>query len=122
MSAMQRKNEQATLEIEQIRSALGAIATAEPAVFWIYRGRDRSWRARREGETAEKCFTSREVARSFVELIAARCRSYRLFVQDENGGFVEECAGWPAALRRLIPADDQTSIESERNSKTPPVP
>jgi hypothetical protein len=111
MSAIRRKDGRATLEMEQIRSALGAVATAEPAVFWIYLGQDRSWRARREGEAAEKCFTSREVARSFVEIIAARCRSYRLFVQDENGGFIEECAGWPAALRRLIPAGDETSIE-----------
>jgi hypothetical protein len=113
MSGIQSKNEQTILEIEQVRRALGAIATAEPAIFWIYLGRDRVWRARREGDTAEKRFTDREAARGFVEVLAARCRSYRLFVQDEDGRFVEQCAGWPAKLRRLISASHGDSIEPD---------
>jgi len=107
MSGVQRRSEQATLEIEQIRHALGAVAAAEPAVFWVYLGRDRLWRARREGEISEKSFASREAACAYVEVLAARCRSYRLFVQDRHNEFVEVCAVWPAALRRLISADDR---------------
>jgi hypothetical protein len=113
MSGIKRKNEQATVEIEQIRHALGTVATAEPAVFWVYLGRDRLWRARREGEPSEKSFANREAARAFVKILAARCRSYRLFIQDEDGGFVEESAGWPANLRRLISAGDGTSIDPD---------
>lgn len=108
MSGIKRTNEQATPKIEKIRHALGAVAVAEPAVFWVYVWRDRMWRARREGETTEKSFASREAARSYVELLAARCRSYRIFVQDELNGFSEECAGWPATLRQLISANDAT--------------
>jgi hypothetical protein len=32
----------------------------------------------------------------------ARCRSYRLFIEEQDGTFTEENAGWPAAMRRLI--------------------
>ena len=87
------------------------VAMAEPAVFWIYFGRDRLWRVRREGDTFEKSLPSRQAARAFVQVLAARCRSYRLFVEDEDGGFVEESASWPAKLRQLISADDGTSID-----------
>jgi hypothetical protein len=111
MSSIQRKSEQTALEIEQIREALGAVAMAEPAVFWIYFGRDRLWRVRREGDTLENSLPSRQAARAFVQVLAARCRSYRLFVEDEDGGFVEESAGWPARLRQLISADDGTLID-----------
>jgi hypothetical protein len=112
MSGIQRNTERANLEIEEIRRALGAVATAEPAVFWIYRGQDGRWRSRREGEASEKSFAGRDAARAFVEVLAARCRSYRLFVQEESGGFTEEWAGWPAAQRRLIPAGGETPAES----------
>ena len=93
MSGIHRRNEQAAQEIDQIRRALGVVATAEPAVFWISAGLDRLWRARREGETLEKSFASREAALESVELLAARCRSYRIFVRDERGAIVEEYAG-----------------------------
>jgi hypothetical protein len=106
MSGIQRREGHAAIEIAQIREALGAVATAEPAVFWIYRRRDGQWAARREGALSERVFASREAAESDVELLAARCRSYRLFIEEENGGFTEENAGWPAALRRLIADND----------------
>jgi hypothetical protein len=106
MSGSQRSEGQAAIEIAQIREALGAVATAEPAVFWIYRRQDGQWAARREGAPSEKVFGSREAAESDVELVAARCRSYRLFIEEENGKFSEENAGWPAALRRLIADND----------------
>jgi hypothetical protein len=111
MLCIQRKSEQTALEIEQIREALGAVAMAEPAVFWIYFGRDRLWRVRREGDTLENSLPSRQAARAFVQVLAARCRSYRLFVEDEDGGFVEESASWPAKLRQLISGDDGTSVD-----------
>ena len=113
MSGIQRKSERATLEIEEISRALGAVATAEPAIFWIYFGRDGLWRARREGQPSEKSFANRDAARAYVEVLAARCRSYRLFFQDEDGGFTEECAGWPAKFRQLISADDGASIDPD---------
>jgi hypothetical protein len=62
--------------------------------------------ARREGAVSERVFDSREVAESDVALLATRCRSYRLFVEQENGKFAEENAGWPAAVRRLIADND----------------
>jgi hypothetical protein len=107
MSGMQRKNEQATTDIDQIRHALGVVAIAEPAVFWIYLGEDGQWRSRREGDVLERHYASRGAARAFVEVLAARCSAYRLFVQGERGGFVEENAGWPAKLRRLIAGDER---------------
>jgi hypothetical protein len=84
---------------------------AEPAVFWIYRGPDQSWRARREGDARERHYASRGAARAFVEVLAARCSAYRLFVQDEDGTFTEESAGWPAKLRRLIAGDSSESSD-----------
>jgi len=106
MSGIQRREGRAAMEIAQIREALGAVAAAAPAVFWIYRRRDGKWAARREGAVSERVFDSRQAAESDVELLAARCRSYRLFVEEENGKFTEENAGWPAAVRRLIADND----------------
>jgi hypothetical protein len=109
MSGMQRKKEQAALEIEQIRHALGVVAMAEPAVFWIYLGADGMWRSRREGDALERHYASRGATRAFVEVLAARCSAYRLFVQGEDGAFIEESAGWPAKLRRLIAGNERES-------------
>ena len=105
MSGVRRRDEGLASEIEQIRQALGAVALALPAVFWVYRCQDGRWWARREGDDMERCFGSKADARAHVELLAARCRSWRLFVEDENGGFAEAHAGWPAAARRLIGED-----------------
>ena len=102
MSGIQRGDGQAAIEIAQIREALGAIAAAEPAVLWVYRRGDGKWATRREGAVSEKVFDSRDAAEADVELLAARCRSYRLFIEEEGGKFTEESAGWPAAMRRLV--------------------
>jgi hypothetical protein len=102
MSGIQRRDGHAAIEIAHIREALGAVAAAEPAVLWVYRRRDGQWAARREGALSERVFDSRDAAEADVELLAARCRSYRLFIQEEDGTFTEEHAGWPASLRRLI--------------------
>jgi hypothetical protein len=106
MSGIQRKAGHAAMEIAQIREALGAVAAVAPAVFWIYRRQDGQWAARREGAVSERIFDSRKAAESDVELLAARCRSYRVFIEDENGKFTEENAGRPAAVRRLIADND----------------
>jgi len=106
MSGIQRREGRAAMEIAQIREALGAVAAAAPAGFWIYRRRDGKWAARREGAVSERVFDSREAAESDVELLAARCRSYRLFIQEEDGTFTEEHAGWPASLRKRIAGND----------------
>ena len=105
MSGMRRRDEGIAREIEQIRHALGAVALAMPAVFWVYRRQDGHWWARREGDELERRFETRGDARAHVELLAARCRSWRLFIEDENGGFAAEHAGWPAAMRRMIGED-----------------
>jgi hypothetical protein len=106
MSGIQRREGHAAIEIAQIREALGAIAAAEPAVLWVYRRGDGKWATRREGAVSEKVFDSRDAAEADVELLAARCRSYRLFIQEEDGTFTEEHAGWPASMRRLIAGND----------------
>jgi hypothetical protein len=106
MSGIQHREGHAAIEIAQIREALGAIAAAEPAVLWIYRRGDGQWATRREGAVSEKVFDSRDDAEADAELLAARCRSYRLFIEEEGGRFTEESAGWPADMRRLIAEDD----------------
>jgi hypothetical protein len=93
MSGIRRRSVRANQEIDEIRRALGVVPTAEPAVFWIQVGPDRLWRARREGETSERGFASRSAALAHVEMAAARCRSYRIFVRDRGGAIVEEYAG-----------------------------
>jgi hypothetical protein len=107
MSGIRRRDDCAAIEIEAIRHALGAIALGEPAVFWVYR-RLGWWWARREGAECESRFATRVAAQSHVELQAARCRSYRLFLEEEGGGFIEEHAGWPAAVRCLNVDDGGT--------------
>jgi Uncharacterized protein conserved in bacteria (DUF2188) len=102
MSGIQRRDGPRALEIAHIREALGAVAAGEPAVFWVYRRRDGQWAARREGALSEKVFDSREAAEADVEALVARCRSYRLFIEGQDGTFTEENAGWPAAMRQLI--------------------
>ena len=102
MSGVRRRDEGLASEIEQIRQALGAVALALPAVFWVSRCQDGRWWARREGDDRERRFESKADACAHVELLAARCRSWRLFIEDENGGFAEEHARWPAAMRRVI--------------------
>jgi hypothetical protein len=113
MSTIGRRNERPDLEIEQVRRALGVVAVAEPAVFWIYMTQDRQWHVRREGAPGEQAFVSRDAARTFIEVAVARCRSYRLFIEDERGGFAALSAGWPTALRRSFTADEATSIDTD---------
>jgi hypothetical protein len=107
MSGVRRRDDHIAIEIEAIRRALGAVAAAEPAVFWICR-RQREWWVRQEGSASERRFASRAAAEAHVELLAARCRSWRLFIEAEAGGFTEDHGGWPAAMRRQVAEEDGT--------------
>jgi hypothetical protein len=106
-------DERAKFDVEQIREALGAVAAAEPAVFWIYMDRQRRWHVRQEGAAETRRFAGLEAARSYVEVAAARCQSFRLFQENEAGGFTEESFGWPPGLRRVIPAGDDGALGSK---------
>ncbi len=115
-------DERGRFDVERIRAALGAVAAAEPAVFWIFMDRQRRWHVRQEGAAETRRFAGLEAARSHVEVAAARCQSFRLFQENEAGGFTEECFGWPAGLRRMIPAREDGVPEQDRVRSNRPDP
>jgi hypothetical protein len=80
----------------QIREALGAVAVASPAVFWVYRDYDGAWCVRREGDGEDHQFPDRAAACDFVHVVAARHSAYRLFIARSDGRFSEELLHWPA--------------------------
>ena len=83
-------------QVELVREALGAIAVRLPAVFWLYIDCEGRWSVRREGALKEEKFGSHEAALEFLELEAARCSAYRLFVQCSHGRISEESFNWIA--------------------------
>jgi len=83
-------------EITEMQSALGAIAAARPAVFWIFRKDDERWYVRLEGDAREQSFADRQAAQDYAKVAAARCRSYRVFAQQDDGAFAELRARWSA--------------------------
>jgi len=88
-------------EIQEIRSALGAVALGEPSVFWLFRGEDGDWHLRREGEDGDRTFSDREAALKALRLAAVRCASYCLYIEDLSGRFERECFNWlPPQSRR----------------------
>lgn len=87
------------LDMQMIRAALGAIAMAEPAVFWLYFGEDRNWHMRQEGDPVTHCYLDRPQALQALRLAAIRCQAYSLFLQDEDGRFRRECFNWLPADR-----------------------
>lgn len=87
-------NGKADSEISEMQSALGAIAAARPAVFWIFRKDDERWYVRLEGDAHEQSFADRQAAQDFAKVAAARCRSYRVFAQQDDGAFAELRARW----------------------------
>lgn len=86
-----------TDEVVEMRDALGAVAAAEPAVFWIFQKDDGRWYVRLEGEPGEHGFADRQSAQDLAKIAAARCRSYRIFSQQDDGSFAELQARWPEA-------------------------
>ena len=81
-------------QVELVREALGATADRLPAVFWLYIDCEGRWSVRREGALKEDKFGSHEAALEFLGLEAARCSSYRLFVQRSDGRISEESFNW----------------------------
>ena len=92
-------------EIAEMQNALGAIAAARPAVFWIFRKDDDRWYVRLEGDSNEQGFADRQAAQDFAKVVAARCRSYRVFAQQEDGSFAELRTRWPET-----PQDQATGL------------
>jgi hypothetical protein len=91
-------------QVAEIREALGAVAAAEPAVFWVYCDPSGSWCTRREGDLEEDQFTNRADACDHVRMAAARCRAYRLFIARPDGRFAEESFNWRAPRRHRHPS------------------
>ncbi len=81
-------------EIAEMQNALGAIAAARPAVFWIFEKDDGRWYVRLEGDAGERGFADRQAAQDFAKVVAARCCSYRVFAQQDDGAFAELRARW----------------------------
>jgi hypothetical protein len=81
-------------EIAEMQDALGAIATARPAVFWIFHKSDGRWYVRLEGDSGQQGFTDRQAAQDFAKVVAARCQSYRVFAQQTDGSFSETQVRW----------------------------
>jgi hypothetical protein len=82
-------------QVGRVRDALGAIAAANPAVFWLYMDGDGRWCVRREGAAEEVQFADRDAATDFAQIEAARCSSYRLFVLGDDGRIREDRFNWP---------------------------
>jgi hypothetical protein len=72
-------------EVAAIRRALGAIAAARPAAYWLYPDAEGEWCVRREGHPDVQPFASRDEALAFVRLAVVRCTSYCLYLQGRDG-------------------------------------
>jgi hypothetical protein len=79
---------------QEIRDALGAVAAAAPAVFWLYQREGGQWHVRREGDTEDCSFPDRESALKAIQIAAVRCTSYCMFLQDITGQFDRKCFSW----------------------------
>lgn len=82
-------------EVIEMRDALGAVPLAEPAVFWIFQKDDGRWYVRLEGAPGEHGFADRQSAQDLAKVAAARCRSYRILSQQDDGSFAELQDHWP---------------------------
>lgn len=81
-------------ETQEMRTALGAVAIAAPAVYWLYLGEDARWRIHREGDPDARCYPDRDQALHALRLAVIRCASYCLFLQEADGRFVREFLNW----------------------------
>jgi hypothetical protein len=84
--------------IRQIRDALGAVPVDWLEIYWLYAGKDGAWHLRRESGGLPPCwrsFATREAALTAVQIAAARCTSYCLYVQDADGNVTLEQAVAP---------------------------
>ena len=99
MNVTRSAESEESLEMRAVREALGAVSVGNPAVFWLYSDYSGKWCVRREGDLEEHQFSNRSAARNFMQVEAARCRSYRLFVARSDGRFIEEFFNWPTPHR-----------------------
>jgi hypothetical protein len=94
-------------EVAAIREALGAIAAAPPATYWLYTDAEGDWCVRREGHPDVQRFASRDEALVFVRLAVVRCTSYCLYLRGRDGhiarrSFIANSAD-PYVENRLTP-------------------
>ena len=99
MNVIRSAESEEGLEMRAVREALGAVSVGSPAIFWLYADYSGRWYVRREGDREEHQFSCRGAARNFMQVEAARCRSYRLFVARSDGRFIEEFFNWPTPQR-----------------------
>ena len=79
MSVVERREDPA---VATIREALGAIAVAQPAIYWLHADSTDDWWVRRAGDADGLRFASKERALAHVRLAVVRCASYRLYLLD----------------------------------------
>jgi hypothetical protein len=99
MNVVRSMENQENPEMRAIRDALGAVPAGRPAVFWLYADYLGRWCVRQEGELDEHQFPNRAAARTFMQVEAARCSSYHLFIARSDGRFIEEFFNWPTPQR-----------------------
>ena len=83
-------------EVSEIREALGAIAVGKPAVYWLFVAEDGAWLIRREGDLDDQVFETRDQALAAIQLVVARCSSYRLYLQGADGRIARSSHNWPS--------------------------
>jgi hypothetical protein len=81
-------------EVAAMRQALGAVAAASPAAYWVYTDAEGAWCARRNGYSEEHRFAGREEALAFVRRAVVRCVSYCLFLQGKDGTVTRKSFNW----------------------------
>jgi hypothetical protein len=59
-------------------------------VLWVFRDADSRWRMRKEGETVDREYPSRDLAIADARRFVSDLRSYRLYLQLKDGRFVLE--------------------------------
>lgn len=74
--------------VAAMREALGAVAVAEPATYWLLSDAQGVWSVRQEGHGETRRFAHRERALAFIRLAVVRCSSYCLCLQGIDGRII----------------------------------
>lgn len=82
MGAFRKRDDPA---VAAMRAALGAVAVAEPATYWLLSDGQGNWSVRREGSGETRRYAKREQALAFIRLAVVRCSSYCICLQDIDG-------------------------------------
>jgi hypothetical protein len=75
-------------EIAVIREALGALPIGPPATYWLQSDARGEWVVRRQGDSDERRFASRDEALTFLRLAVVRCAYYCLYLQHGDDSLV----------------------------------